>query len=153
MTTVLRGLIVRSIGLSAGLGLIILLIAAMLSMGCSRPARSATKAGVTPPGTGSGSTPRTLRVCADPNNLPFSNNRLEGFENRLADLLATELHATVEYTWWAQRRGHVRHTISAGASDVLHGVPGRCDLTRRTRSLIRASYLVDTSVARVHEQM
>ena len=96
MTTVLRGLIVRSIGLSAGLGLIILLIAAMLSMGCSRPARSATKAGVTPPGTGSGSTPRTLRVCADPNNLPFSNNRLEGFENRLADLLATELHATVD---------------------------------------------------------
>jgi hypothetical protein len=46
---------------------------------------------------------RHLRVCADPNNLPFSNQQLEGFENRIAELLAGELHATVQYTWWAQR--------------------------------------------------
>jgi mxaJ protein len=44
---------------------------------------------------------RHLRVCADPNNLPFSNQHLECFENRLAELIARELHATVQYTWWA----------------------------------------------------
>src|SRR6185436_8082793 len=71
----------------------------------------------------SGSKERTLRVCADPNNLPFSNERREGFENRLADLVASELHAKVAYTWWAQRRGFVRNTIRNGVCDVLMGVP------------------------------
>src|SRR5207237_7106840 len=46
-----------------------------------------------------------LRVCADPNNLPFSNERRQGFENRIAELLARDLQAKLEYTWWAQRRG------------------------------------------------
>ena len=49
--------------------------------------------------------PAPLRVCADPNNLPFTNQRGEGFENRIADLLARDLGTRVEYTWWAQRRG------------------------------------------------
>ena len=57
---------------------------------------------------------RTLRVCADPNNLPFSNSRMEGFENRIADLIARDLGARVEYTWWPQRRGFVRNTLRAG---------------------------------------
>src|ERR1051325_6990394 len=48
---------------------------------------------------------KVLRVCADPNNLPFSNERLEGFENKIAELLGNEMGATVKYTWWAQRRG------------------------------------------------
>ena len=66
---------------------------------------------------------RTLRVCSDPNNLPFSNARGEGFENRLAELVAAELHAELQYTWWAQRRGYVRNTLGAGACDVLMGAP------------------------------
>ena len=45
-----------------------------------------------------------LRVCADPNNLPFSNERGEGFENRIAELVARELGRPLEYVWWAQRR-------------------------------------------------
>ena len=45
---------------------------------------------------------RTLRVCADPNNLPFSNEKEEGFENRLARMMAEELGADLSYTWWAQ---------------------------------------------------
>ena len=49
-----------------------------------------------------------LRVCADPNNLPFSNERGEGFENKIAQLLAQDLGERVEYTWWAQRRGFFR---------------------------------------------
>src|SRR5688500_16593837 len=48
--------------------------------------------------------PRVLRVCADPNNLPFSNEKQEGFENRIAELVAREMRAELRYTWWAQRR-------------------------------------------------
>jgi mxaJ protein len=68
---------------------------------------------------------RELRVCADPNNLPFSNQRREGFENRLAELIAEELEAKVQYTWWPQRRGFIRNTLSAGKCDVIMGItPG-----------------------------
>ena len=64
-----------------------------------------------------------LRVCADPNNLPFSNQRLEGFENKIADVIAREINAEVEYTWWAQRRGFIRNTLKTGACDLVMGVP------------------------------
>jgi mxaJ protein len=86
-------------------------------------------------------TARTLRVCADPNNLPFSNQRLEGFENRLATIVARELNARVEYTWWAQRRGYVRNTIGAGACDVLMGVPRGFEMTLVTRPYYRSAYV------------
>ncbi len=85
--------------------------------------------------------PRVLRVCADPNNLPFSNEREEGFENRLADLVAVDLRATVEYTWWAQRRGFVRNTLRAGECDVIMGVPSSYELARPTRPYYRSSYV------------
>src|SRR5438128_4075007 len=64
-----------------------------------------------------------LRVCADPNNLPFSNQAGEGFENRLAEMLADAMGEKVEYTWWAQRRGFIRNTLAAGRCDVVMGVP------------------------------
>ena len=48
---------------------------------------------------------RTLTACADPNNLPFSNRAGEGFENKLAELIASDLHAKLDSVWWAQRRG------------------------------------------------
>ncbi|HEY1492001.1 MAG TPA: hypothetical protein VGF35_05200, partial [Steroidobacteraceae bacterium] len=53
-----------------------------------------------------------LVVCADPNNLPFSNQDGQGFENRLALLLAAALHSKVQYQWWAQRRGFARQTLA-----------------------------------------
>jgi mxaJ protein len=84
---------------------------------------------------------RVLRVCADPNNLPFSNRRLEGFENRLADLLARELGATVTYVWWAQRRGFVRHTLAAGACDVVMALPRGYQGVRVTRPYYRSTYV------------
>jgi quinoprotein dehydrogenase-associated probable ABC transporter substrate-binding protein len=84
--------------------------------------------------------PPRLRVCADPNNLPFSNSREEGFENRLATLLAEHLHRTVEYTWWAQRRGFVRETLRAHACDVIMGVPTAFELVLTSRPYYRASY-------------
>jgi mxaJ protein len=82
-----------------------------------------------------------LRVCADPNNLPFSNDAGQGFENRLADMLAADLGTRVEYTWWAQRRGFVRNTLAAGLCDVLMGVPRGFELAATTRPYYRSSYV------------
>lgn len=63
-----------------------------------------------------------LRVCADPNNLPFSDREGRGFENRIAELIARDLHERVRYTWWAQRRGFVRNTLEAKRCDVIIGI-------------------------------
>jgi mxaJ protein len=84
---------------------------------------------------------RTLRVCADPNNLPFSNRRGEGFENRIAALVARELGATLRYTWWPQRRGFVRHTLDAGTCDLVIGVPEGFDQALTTRPYYRSTYV------------
>jgi mxaJ protein len=82
-----------------------------------------------------------LRVCADPNNLPFSNDRRQGFENKLAEMLAADRGMRVEYTWWAQRRGFVRNTLGAEACDVLLGVPSSFELAQTTRPYYRSSYV------------
>ena len=84
---------------------------------------------------------RTIRVCADPNNLPFSNRRLEGFENKLADLVARELHAAVRYTWCPQRRGFIRNTVEAGLCDVVMGLPTNSGLARPTKPYYRSTYV------------
>src|SRR3954469_13212387 len=73
-----------------------------------------------------------LRVCADPNNLPFSDRAGEGFENALAELVAAALGRHVEYTWYPQRRGFVRNTLAAGLCDVVLGVPAGYDPVRTT---------------------
>lgn len=85
--------------------------------------------------------PRELRVCADPNNLPFSNRRLQGFENELAAMIAREMDATVRYTWWAQRRGFIRNTLNAGTCDVVMGVPSSFELALVTRPYYRSTYV------------
>jgi mxaJ protein len=82
-----------------------------------------------------------LRICADPNNLPFSNAREEGFENRVAELLAAELDAELRYTWWAQRRGFFRNTLDAGLCDVVMGVPGDFERALTTRPYYRSTYV------------
>lgn len=88
-----------------------------------------------------GAPPDVLRVCADPNNLPFSNSKEEGFENRLVRMLAADLHARVEYTWWAQRRGFVRETVGANACDIVPGVPSAYERMLVTRPYYRSSYV------------
>ena len=85
-----------------------------------------------------------FRVCADPNNLPFSNERGEGFENRIAALLAHDLGERVEYTWWAQRRGFARNTLNAGSCDVILGVPVGYGMARTTRPYYRSTYVFVT---------
>jgi mxaJ protein len=82
-----------------------------------------------------------LRVCADPNNLPFSNRSGEGFENKIAELLAQEMKVRLEYTWWPQRRGFLRNTLKAGLCDVVIGVPSSLEMALTTAPYYRSSYV------------
>ncbi|NOJ47601.1 substrate-binding domain-containing protein [Bradyrhizobium archetypum] len=92
--------------------------------------------------------PETIRVCADPNNLPFSNRAGEGFENKLAEMVAQKFGESVSYTWWAQRRGFIRHTLKAGACDLVMGVPAQYDLVETTRPYYRSTYVFVSRAAR-----
>ena len=86
-----------------------------------------------------------FRVCSDPHNLPFSNDRLEGFENRIADLIAKDFAATPRYVWWGQRRGFIRNTMNAtlqeGRCEFVIGVPDKYDLVLTTRPYYRSTYV------------
>ena len=82
-----------------------------------------------------------LRVCADPNNLPFSNEAGEGFENRIMQVLARDLGATVRYVWWAQRRGALRNTLNAGVCDIVPGIADGIETVTTTRPYYRSSYV------------
>ena len=90
---------------------------------------------------------QVLRVCQDPNNLPYSNRALEGFENKIAALLATELGWTIEYTWYPQRMGFIRNTLRAKEADsdrfkcdLVTGVAAGFDMGATTRPYYRSSY-------------
>ena len=89
-----------------------------------------------------------LRVCSDPNNLPFSNDKGEGFENRIAALLARDLGTSVQYTWWAQRRGFIRNTLNAGLCDVVIGLPHGMEAAATTRPYYRSTYVFVTRSSR-----
>jgi mxaJ protein len=97
---------------------------------------------------GFGAEPRALRVAADPNNLPFSNDRGEGFENKLVELIAHELGATVRYTWRAQRRGFFRSTLKEGNCDIVAGVPRGFDQALTTTPYYRSVYVLVQAKAR-----
>lgn len=84
---------------------------------------------------------RVLRVCADPNNLPFSNAQEQGFENKIIRIVASELHADVQYVWHAQRRGNVRETLNAGTCDVIPGIASSVDMLATTRPYYRSTYV------------
>ena len=84
---------------------------------------------------------RELRVCADPNNLPFSNRQLEGFENKIADLIANDMNATVKYSWMPQRRGFVRRTLKAGECDLVMDVPAGFEMVLATKPYYRSTYV------------
>ena len=86
-----------------------------------------------------------FRVCADPENLPFSNRKLEGFENKIADVVAKEMGASPSYIWWGQRRGFIRNTMFATLKeqrcDIVIGVPEGYDLVRTTKPYYRSTYV------------
>ncbi len=84
--------------------------------------------------------PKVLRVCADPNNMPFSTDRGEGFENKLAELLADKLGKGLSYSWYPQATGFVRNTLAAHKCDVIMGVPQGDDLVQVTNPYYRTAY-------------
>jgi mxaJ protein len=84
---------------------------------------------------------RVLRVCADPNNLPYSNEKQQGFENEIASLVARDLNARVAYTWFPQRRGFVRQTLRHGDCDVIMGIPSNFEQALPTQSYYRSTYV------------
>jgi len=81
-----------------------------------------------------------LRVCSDPNNMPFSNDRREGFENKIAALVARDLGRPLTYFWAPQRRGFIRNTLNAKECDVVMGVPAQYGLVQPTRAYYRSLY-------------
>jgi mxaJ protein len=87
---------------------------------------------------------RDLRVCADPDNLPFSNNKQQGFENEIAELVARDLHANLLYQWQRMGRGFVRDYLNAGQCDVLIGVPANFKPMLTTTPYYRSSYVFVT---------
>ena len=82
----------------------------------------------------------TLTACADPNNLPFSNKAGRGFENKLAEMIASDLHAQLKYVWWAQRRGYVRNTLNEKACDFWPGIGSNVEMVATTRPYYRSTY-------------
>jgi mxaJ protein len=83
---------------------------------------------------------RDLRVCADPNNLPFSNDRQEGFENKIVAIVADELDAKLDYVWWAQRRGVVTEALDAGICDLIPGIAEVSGMLLTYPAYYRSSY-------------
>lgn len=84
---------------------------------------------------------RELRVCADPNNRPFSAQDGSGLENKIAELIGQELGVTVTYTWFAQRRGFLRNTLNAGTCDLVPGIPAKMEMLRTTQPYYRSGYV------------
>jgi quinoprotein dehydrogenase-associated probable ABC transporter substrate-binding protein len=84
--------------------------------------------------------PKVLRVCADPRNMPFSNEKGEGFENRLAALFAERLQKKLEYAYYPGATGFVRNTLGAHRCDVIMGFPQGDDLAQGTNPYYRTAY-------------
>src|ERR1700760_2430646 len=84
--------------------------------------------------------PKVLRVCADPSNMPFSTAKGEGFENKLAELLANKLGKGLSYSWYPQATGFVRNTLAAHKCDVIMGIPQGDDLVQVTNPYYRTAY-------------
>src|SRR6202047_2440337 len=84
--------------------------------------------------------PKVLRVCADPRNLPFSNDKGEGFENKLAQLFAEKLHKPLDYMFFPQATGFVKMTLGAHRCDVIMGFPQGDDLVQGTNPYYRTAY-------------
>jgi quinoprotein dehydrogenase-associated probable ABC transporter substrate-binding protein len=84
--------------------------------------------------------PKVLRVCADPRNLPFSNEKGEGFENKLAELFAEKLQKKLDYMYFPQATGFVRMTLAAHRCDVIMGFPQGDELVQGTNPYYRTAY-------------
>jgi len=88
---------------------------------------------------------KPFRVCADPENFPFSSQKTDGFEKKIAEVVAKDLGARVSYIWWGQRRGFIRNTMNAtleaGRCEIMIGAPAGYDLVRTTKPYYRSTYV------------
>ncbi len=88
--------------------------------------------------------PKVFRVCSDPANMPFSDERGEGFENKIAELIAAKLDKRLAYTWYPQSTGFVRQTLGSFRCDVIIGFPQGNDLVQSTNPYYRSVYTLVT---------
>lgn len=88
--------------------------------------------------------PKVLRVCADPNSLPFSNEAGAGFENKIAELFAKKLGKSLAYTYYPNSTGFVRNTLNAFRCDVIMGIPQGDDIVQGTNPYYRTTYALVT---------
>ena len=93
---------------------------------------------------------KVITACADPNNLPFSNRAGQGFENKLAEMIASDLHAKLQYVWWAQRRGYVRNTLNDAKCDFWPGIGSNVEMAATSRPYYRSTYVF---VSRVSDKL
>ncbi len=121
-----------------------LLLSLALAAGCSQNVETSSDPYLEPPYIEPRYSKTALRVCSDPNNLPFSNEAREGFENKIADVIGEELGLRVEYTWWAQRRGFIRSTLRGFKCDVVIGVPTSFELALTSRPYYKSTYVFVT---------
>lgn len=84
---------------------------------------------------------KELRVCADPNNLPFSNMKQEGFENHIAEVVAADLQAHLSYVWQRMGRGFVREFLNKDRCDLLVGIPKDFKAVLTTEPYYRSTYV------------
>ena len=106
------------------------LAAVALVLLCARPGRALAEEA------------KQLRVCGDPNNLPFSNEKLQGIENKIADVIAKDLGLTVAYTWWPHQRGVVKRALNTLRCDVMLGIPKGYDPVLWTKPYYRTGYVL-----------
>lgn len=83
-----------------------------------------------------------LRVCSDPSNLPFSNDKLEGFENKIIALIAERLELDVQYTWFPQTIGFVRNTLRMRDCDLISGITTTSELVQNTNPYYHSAYVM-----------
>ena len=114
-------------------------LVAFASMLLAAPGRAPADEAKPPAGQGHG---KELRVCGDPNNMPFSNDKLEGIENKIAEVIAKDLGQTVAYFWWPHQRGVVKRVLNAKHCDVMLGIPKGYDPVLWTKPYYRTGYVM-----------
>nr|AAY96668.1 XoxJ [uncultured bacterium BAC10-4] len=93
-------------------------------------------------GTASGDQSEPIRVCADPDSLPYSNTELQGFENKIAEVVGQELGTSVSYFWWPAQMGLIRHTLKVDQCEVLISIPKGYDPVLWTKPYYRSAYVL-----------
>jgi hypothetical protein len=96
--------------------------------------------------------PKVLRVCADPRNMPFSNEKGEGFENKIAELFAAKLQKKLDYMYFPQAMGFVRVTLGSHRCDLIMGYPQGDDLVQGTNPYYRTTYANISALSQAHRR-